>query len=369
MHLSEFKLERYFARYEFTTKYLLSSSDCDGYSLQYILSCATPGEHKIFDDIKLGYTDSPGSLFLREVISRQYQTIQPDEVIVLSPGEANFALMNVLLGPGDHVICMSPAYQSLYQVAEDLGCSVSYWKPQKDNWHYDPLDLEKLITPKTKLIIVNFPHNPTGFIPTLDEQEKVAGIARRHNIILFADEMYHQLLHDEKEQIPAFCDLYENAVSLWGMAKSFGLAGLRMGWLASHNKEILEKVLAFKDYLTICNSPISEVLSFIALNHKEKFIQPNLQKISSNITAFEKFVATHSDTFSFSKPKGGSTAFVRLTNGETAIGFSERAVKEAGIMLLPSEMFDYGAKHLRIGFGRENMPEVLNELEKYLSRR
>lgn len=366
MNLTDFKLERYFAKYEFTTKYLLSSSDCDGFPIQFVLDWATADERKMYDEIKLGYTDSPGTLFLREAISNQYKTIKPAEVIVASPGELNFALMNTLLKPGDHVICMSPAYQSLYQIATDLGCSVSYWKPENEGWHYNTDDLEKLIRPSTKLIVVNFPHNPTGFIPSLDEQKKIIEIARRHSIILFADEMYHQLVHEDQNQIPAFSDLYENGVSLWGMAKSFGLAGLRTGWLASHNQEILNKVLAFKDYLSICNNPISEVLTTIALNHKEKFIQPNLQKIRSNIALFERFVSEHSNIFSFSKPLAGSTAFVKLMTEENAMDFSERVVKEAGIMLLPSEMFDYGTRHLRIGFGRESMEEALDELKKYL---
>lgn len=366
MTLTDFKLERYFAKYEFTTKHLLSSSDCDGYPLQYILDCATAAERKLYDEIKLGYTDSPGSLFLREAIARQYKTITPDKVVVTSPGEANFALMNVLLKPGDHVICMSPAYQSLYQIAEDLTASVSYWKPATENWHFRPADLAALVTPSTKLIIVNFPHNPTGFLPNAAEQKQIVDIARQHNTVLFADEMYHQLVHDDKDQIPAFCDLYENAVSLWGMAKSFGLAGLRMGWLASHNQKILDQVLAFKDYLTICNNPISEVLTTIALNHKEKFITPNVAKIKQNISLFEKFASEHANTFLLNRPTAGSTAFVKLVNGETAMNFSDRAVREAGIMLLPSEMFDYGTQHLRIGFGRASMPQSLDAFKKYL---
>lgn len=367
MNLTDFKLERYFAKYEFTTKYLLSSSDCDGYPLQYVLECATPAERTMYDEIKLGYTDSPGSLFLREAVSKHYKTITPEKVVVTSPGEANFALMNVLLQKGDHVICMSPAYQSLYQIAEDIGTRVSRWKPANESWHYDPHDLEELIRPNTKLIIVNFPHNPTGFLPTKEEQHQIVALAQKHNIVLFADEMYYRLVHDEKNHIPSFCDLYENAVSLWGMAKSFGLAGLRMGWLASHHSKVLDRVLAFKDYLTICSSPISEVLTTIALNHKEKFIAPNVAKIKSNISQFEQFVKEHSHVFSFSKPTAGSTAFVKLINGETALQFSERVVKNAGIMLLPSEMLDYGSQHLRIGFGRENLPEALKVLKKYLS--
>ncbi|MDD4149544.1 MAG: hypothetical protein PHE33_05900, partial [Bacteroidales bacterium] len=107
MKIKHFKLERYFAKYEFSTKYLISSSDCDGYSLEYILSCANKDELDLWNNLKFGYTDSSGSDFLRESISNQYLTINPDNVVVMSPGEANFILMNVLLERGDEVVCMA----------------------------------------------------------------------------------------------------------------------------------------------------------------------------------------------------------------------------------------------------------------------
>ena len=359
MRIKPFKLERYFSKYEFSTKHLLSSSDCDGLSLEYVLSCADPGERKLWNELKLGYTESQGLPLLRESIAKQYKTITADQVLVLSPGEANFGFMNVLLEKGDHAICMTPMYQSLYQVAESIGCELTYWKPNEADWHYNPDDLKRLIKPTTKVLIVNFPHNPTGFLPSKEEVEAIVSIARQHNLIIYSDEMYHQLVPDQGAQIPALCDLYENAVSLWGMAKSFGLAGLRLGWIATRNTKILEEVMAYKDYLTICNNAMSEVLSLIALNHKEKFIPQNISKIKSNVDHFTRFQAAHEDVFDFVRPKGGSTAFIKLKTKESALDYSERLVKEAGVMLLPSEMFDYGSRFARIGFGRKNMPEAL----------
>src|SRR5450759_1578819 len=134
MNLNDFKVERYFAKYEFTAKYLLSSSDCDGYSMNYVLDLASNEEKEQWNNLKLGYTETVGSETLRQAIKQHYQTIALDEIVVSSPGEANFVLMNVLLNAGDHVICMSPMYQSLYQVAKDLGCTISFWEPtQSDN--------------------------------------------------------------------------------------------------------------------------------------------------------------------------------------------------------------------------------------------
>ena len=369
MNLQDFKVERYFARYEFTARYLLSSSDCDGFSMNYVLGLASEGEKEQWDNLKLGYTETTGSEILRQSIQQHYQTIALDEVVVSSPGEANFILMNVLLHAGDHVICMAPMYQSLYQVAKDLGCAVSFWEPAQNEkqWYYDPADLEKLITANTRLIVINFPHNPTGFSPDIDDFNAIVSIARLHGITLFSDEMYRFLHHGSSAVLPSACDLYENAVSLWGMAKTFGLPGLRLGWLTSRNREILKKVESFKDYLSICNNAPGEILATIALNNSDKFVNPNLEKIRANMLIFEQFHSRHADFFDYLKPVSGSTAFIKLKINETAMDFAEKLVKETGIMLLPSETFEYGHKHARIGFGRENMGSVLQLLDNYLN--
>jgi aspartate/methionine/tyrosine aminotransferase len=368
MKIKPFKLERYFAQYEFSTRHLLSSSDCDGLSLEYVLSLAEPSERKLWDGLTLGYTESQGLPLLRESIAKQYKSITPDQVLVLSPGEGNFGFMNVLLEKGDHAICMAPMYQSLYQVAESIGCEITYWKPDERSWYYDPDDLRKLIKSSTKVLIVNFPHNPTGFLPSREVVDAIVDIARQHNLIIYSDEMYHQLVYDKDSQIPALCDLYENAVSLWGMAKSFGLAGLRLGWIATRNEKILAEVMAFKDYLTICNNAMSEVLSLIAINHKEELIGQNISKIKSNIEGFARFHSLHEDVFDFIRPGAGSTAFIKMKTKESALDYSERLVKEAGVMLVPSEMFDYGSRHARIGFGRRSMPEALTAWDDFIRR-
>jgi aspartate/methionine/tyrosine aminotransferase len=367
MKINDFELERYFAKYEFSTKYLISSSDCDGYSLEYILSCASQHDLELWNNLHFGYTDSAGSLFLREAIAAQYKTIGVDNVAVMSPGEANFILMNLLLEKGDEVVCMSPAYQSLHQVAQDLGAEVRWWRPDDQSMDFNVEDLEKLISTKTKLIIVNFPHNPTGFLQTQEQWNAIIELAAKNNTILFSDEMYHQLVDEPSNNITAACDLYENAVSLWGMAKSFGLAGLRVGWMATHNKELLAKVLSFKDYLSICNNAAGEVLAKIALSNKEKFINPNIEKIKRNRHLFKEFASRHPNFISYFPPHAGSTAFVKLNISESALIYCESLVQKTGIMMVPSEMFGYGDKHVRIGFGRENFGEALREWENFVA--
>jgi aspartate/methionine/tyrosine aminotransferase len=366
LKIKDFAIERWFAKYEFSAKYLLSSSDSDGYPLQYVLDLASVEEANDWHNLKLGYTETRGAPALRDAISKHYQTITTEDVLVSSPGEANFALMNVLLKSGDHVICMSPIYQSLYQVAESLGCSISFWNPRNEGgWYYDPSQLTKLITKKTRLLVVNFPHNPTGYMPDNNDWDEIVSIARKNNLFLFSDEMYRSLVRDPADEIPAACDLYENAVSLWGMAKSFGLAGLRIGWLASRNEHILKKVEAFKDYLSICNSASSEILATIALNNSRKFIAPNMEKIVFNIEAFRQFQSRNDDLLDFYRPIAGPTALIKLKTNLTTLQYAEELVKRTGIMLLPSETFNYGSSHVRIGFGRTNFPDILKIWEEY----
>ena len=366
MKIADFKLERYFARYEFSAKYLLSSSDCDGFGMKEILEQAHADEIALWENLKLGYTESEGHPLLKACIADLYQNIHPEQVLVSSPGEANFMLMNVLLEKGDHVICMRPAYQSLYQVVKSLEVELSYWEAEAGSWTYNPETLEGLLQPNTKLIIVNFPHNPTGAFPSPEAWEAIVGIARKQGAYLYSDEMYRLLTHEGTQEIPAACVLYERAISLWGMAKSFGMAGLRIGWLVCQDKEVLKKVLSFKDYLSICNSAPSEILALIGLRHKAYFLKINRAKIRKNRDHFRDFQAKHSNLISFIPPRAGSTAFAQLKLPESSLEFSEKLVKATGIMALPAEMFEYGEKHIRVGFGRENFSEILEVLDGYL---
>lgn len=365
MKINDFKLERYFAKHEFTAKYLLSSSDCDGFGLNYLTSIASANELKLWNNLKLGYTESAGHPLLRKSILNHYKTKDIEHVVVASPGELNFISMNVLLNSTDHVISISPSYQSLYEVVKSIHCELSFWKPNAENWEFEVDTLEKLIRKNTKLIILNFPHNPTGAYLSLEKLNKIIAIARKHNIIIFSDEMYHKLVIDNAQELPPICDIYENGISLWGTSKSFGLAGLRMGWLVSQNKDFLTKVIAFKDYLSICNSAPSEILSLIAINNIKQFLQPNIRKIKKNITTFQYFAEEHATIASFIPPKAGSTAFIKLNIEGSAMDFSNKLVKEAGIMTVPAEMFGYKGKYIRIGFGRENFPAVLEKLDDY----
>ena len=369
MNLKPFALERYFADYEFSAQYLLSSSDCDGLRQRDLLDLADEEMRSVWENLTLGYTESRGHPLLRAEIAGLYAGITPDDCLVVVPEEGIFLALNAILAQGDHVVCTFPGYQSLYEVAEGIGCEVTRWLPEEEmGWRFDPDFLEANIRRNTKLVVVNFPHNPTGYLPARQEYERIVAIARKHDLYLLSDEMYRLLEHESPARLPSGCEIYEKAVCLFGMSKTFGLAGARIGWLVTRDGDLLARMATLKDYTTICGSAPSEILSIIALRAKEAIIAGHLARIHRNLALLDGFFARFPDRFTWVRPQAGTIAFARL-NGGNSLEFCRRVIRDTNIMLLPSTVYGYGSSHVRIGFGRENMVEALGRLEEYLRAR
>ncbi len=366
MKLQPFKLERYFAQYEFSTRYLLCSSDCESLRIEDLLKLE-PGAEAGLRDCWLGYTELAGAPALRREIAKIYETIAPEEVLVHSGAEeAIFLFMHAVLQEGDHVIVHWPCYQSLYEVARSLGCRVTLWKgdPQR-GWRLSLEDLEASLRPETRAILLNTPHNPSGYLMPGEMYREVHRLAEVNGSLLFGDEVYRELEHDPATRLPAACDCSQTAVSLGVMSKTYGLAGLRIGWVASHNAEILQKMAALKDYTTICNSASSEFLAELALRHRQALAGRNLGIVLSNLEILDGFFERWRRLFEWERPVAGPIAFPRYKGGDVE-EFCQRAVTEAGVLLLPGTLFDDPGNHFRIGFGRKNLPEAVEALESYL---
>ena len=368
MKVSPFKLERYFDKYEFSAPHLLSSSDCEPLQLNELMGMADDQTRHEWETLKLGYTESKGDHVFRKEISKLYTSISPEEVLVLVPEEGIFISMNALLEKGDHVVTTFPGYQSLYQVAEDIGCQVSKWEPDQ-GLAFQVEDLKALITDKTKLIVINFPHNPTGALISKDELQGIVDMAREKDIVVFSDEMYRFMEYDEKDRLPSVCDLYENAISLFGLSKTFGLPGLRMGWLTTRNKNFMQELVTFKDYTSICNNAPGEKLGTIALQNKDKLIARSLGIIKGNLTLLEGFAHRHQEWFIWKTPKAGSIAFPELRVKGTVMEFCQDLVRTKGVMLLPHDVYDFARPHVRMGFGRTSLPSALKAFEGYLAEK
>ncbi len=366
MQIPPFRIEEYMGKHEFSARYLLSSSDAESVTIEEILSLE-PGAHDAFLKHWCGYTESPGAPWLREVLAAIYKTIHADQLVVVSAAEeAIFLFYHALLTPQDHAIVETPCYESALTLPKSAGASVSEWHRKSENgWAHDVAALEALIRPNTRALYINTPHNPTGLLMPPEIFRRVLELAAKHNIYVFSDEVYRELEHDPATRLPAACDLYNRAISLASVSKSYGLPGLRLAWLASHDNEFLQKIISLKHYTTICASAPSEFLTALAFRHRQKFIDRNLQIVLRNLPLLSAFFARHSNIFEWTPPNSATIGFVRFKPQLDVHDWCEKLVRDAGVLLLPGTVYDE-PRHIRFGFGRKNMPESLAQFEAYL---
>jgi aspartate/methionine/tyrosine aminotransferase len=361
--LPEFKLERYFGQWEFRARHLLSPSDCESISVAELLALADADGARRWRELRLGYTESQGHPALRAEIAGGYATIAVEQVLVAVPEEAIFIAMQALLAPGQHVITVHPAYQSLYDVARATGCAVSPWpirlRPDGAGWTFDLDELAGLIRPETRLLVLNFPHNPTGYLPDAATLHQILDLASRHGLLVFSDEMYRGLELAPAARLPAVCDLYENSVSLSGLSKAYGLPGLRLGWLASHVPGFIPACLQIKDFTTICHSGPSEVLGLIALRAGDRLLARNLALVQHNAALADNWFSQRAALFQWLRPQAGSIAFPAWRGPGAVEALCQAALDHEGLMVVPGSIFDFPGPHFRVGLGRQSFPEAL----------
>jgi aspartate/methionine/tyrosine aminotransferase len=369
MQITPFRIEEYMGKHEFSAQYLLSSSDAESQTIADLLALEA-GAHDAFLDHWCGYTESPGAPWLREVLATIYQQIAPDDLVVVSAAEeAIFLFYHALLTPTDHAIVETPCYESALTVPKSTGAAVSEWRRRPENgWAHDVDALERLIRPNTRALYINTPHNPTGLLMPPDIFRRVLALASARGIYVFCDEVYRELEHDPATRLPAACDFYERALSLGSVSKTYGLPGLRLGWLASRDRAFLQKIISLKHYTTICSSAPSEFLTALAFRHRQKFIDRNLQIVLGNLRQLSAFLDRHPDVFDWTPPNASTIGFARFQLPGDVQQFCEQLVQQAGVLLLPGTVYDE-PRHIRFGYGRRNMPEALAQLESWLVTR
>ena len=370
MRIAEFELERFFARHEFAVRHLLCASDVEGWRMAELLDAADAEARALWDGLTLGYTEAPGHPLLRVEIASLYETIVPDEVLTFSGAEeAIYVAANVLLGPGDHAIVTWPAYQSLHEVARATGADVTLHELHaSEGWAIDVERLRAQVTPRTRLIVVNAPHNPTGMLPDEATYREVAAIAEEADATLFSDEVYRFLEVDASTRLPAGADVGRHGVSLGVMSKSFAMAGLRIGWLATHDRRLLEAAARYKDYLTICSSAPSEILALIALRARDEVINRSRAITAQNLALLDGVVERQAAHLEWVRPRGGSIGFPGLTADVTIEGFAQNLLDAEGVLLAPGSLFGHPGNHFRIGFGRIGFADGLARFEAYVER-
>jgi len=371
MRIADFALERFFARWEFAVEHLLCASDVEGYPMADLLTLADDETRALWANLTLGYPESTGHPLLRQEIASLYDTLTADDVLVFAGAEeAIFCLMNVLLGPGDHAIVTWPGYQSLYEVGRATGAEVTLHELREDaDWRLDLDLIRRQMTTATKLIVVNAPHNPTGMLPDRATFDGLVDIAEEAGAHLLMDEVYRFLEFDETDRLPTGGDATARGISLGVMSKSFAMAGLRIGWLATRDRDLLARCASFKDYTTICASAPAEILALIGLRARDVVLDRSRSIVAANLDRLDAFFEAWPDRFAWVRPRAGSIGFPRLTVPGVAIDdWAASLVEAEGVLLLPGSQFDYGGNHFRLGFGRTDLPVALERLEAHATR-
>ena len=372
MRIADFALERYFARWEFAVEHVLGASDVEGWSMAELLAIADDETRSMWDGLRLGYTESTGHPLLRAEIAKLYAALEADDVLVFAGAEeAVFCLFSTSVEAGDHVIVTWPGYQSLYEVARAAGAHVSlHTLLEEDGWSLDVDRLIRSFRPETRVVVVNAPHNPTGMLPSEADWRRLAAACAEAKIRLVADEVYRFLEHDAAGTLPAGADLDERAISIGVMSKSFALAGLRIGWLATRDRAVLDRCARMKDYTTICSSAPSEVLALVGLRARDRVLARSREIVAANLAVFDDFFERRTDALTWVRPRGGSIGFPRLVPGgpagPSADRFAATLVERTGVLLLPSSTFGFGDSHFRIGLGRSDLPAAVDKLERFL---
>ncbi|MEM8652864.1 MAG: aminotransferase class I/II-fold pyridoxal phosphate-dependent enzyme [Pseudomonadota bacterium] len=372
--LPDFRLETHFSKWEFKAKYHMTASDAESMSMRELLAMATPEDREMFEGMWLGYTETYGAPDLREEIAQTYANQRASDILCFAgASEGIFAANTVLLDKDSHAIVVTPNYQSHETLPVAICEATGVPLDGDDNWSLDIDRVADAIRPNTKLVTINFPHNPTGAILPLDRYHALIELCRKHGIYILHDEIFNGLGPSDAEHLPFVADIYERGLSLNVMSKSYGLPGLRIGWIACKDQEILSKMERMKHYLSICNSGPSERLTMIALRNRDKILARNCAIVDENLPKWDAFFARYPDLFEWRRPDGSCMAFPRYKGPEGVEAFVASLVEESGVLFLPSTIYSSELSstpndRFRLGFGRKNLDEGLAALEAHLMK-
>jgi aspartate/methionine/tyrosine aminotransferase len=371
--LPDFRLEVYLGRWEFAARHHLTASDAQSLTIEELLAHGTEADRAAFASAPLTYSPTWGSPELLEAIAATYERVAAEHVLTFAGAEeAMFWALGELAGPGEHAVVTVPGYQSMESLTIASGADVdALVLHPEDGWALDLDALEALLRPDTRLVAVNFPNNPTGALPDRAAFARLAELCDERGIRLFSDEVYRGLELDPARTLPQAADLSPTAISLNVMSKAYGLPGLRLGWVACRDRALLERLERRKHYTSICNAVPSERLAAIALRAGDAIRARNRAIVAENLPRFDAFFAEWPEHFEWEPPAGGCVSFPRLATGEETATFCRRLVEQAGVVLLPadiyaSELATVPADRFRIGVGRRDPEPALAALGAFL---
>lgn len=376
MYIKPFALEEWLKKHEGTAKYNLAESCVYAVSLDDFFAITRIDQKSFLNEytqIHLDYGNIDGGTSeLKKQVSALYDTVPPEGVF-LSHGatEANTLLMWTLLSPGDHVITICPDYQQYVAVPESFGAKVDCISlKREDNAYLLPMDeIRNCINDKTKVILFSNPNNPTGAILSEDKLAEIIELAREHHIYIVCDEVYRQVLQDEAV-CPSIADLYEYGISVGSLSKAFSFAGLRTGWIATRDMDVLQQVKYHSAYSMSSIGGLKEYLATKVLENKQIIIARNMSLLRVNLITLDGWLSQGRDHFSYVYPKAGSTVLIYYNYDIPAINLCCYIFDKTGTLITPGDMFgvpgsfriSYACDHRQLLAGLSCLYEVFEDL-------
>ncbi len=355
MRIDEFQLERLQSVYENEVEINLTESGVYPFTLRELLS-----EEEIAEllDLRLTYGWTNGSPDLRDAIRRHYPGTSREQVLVTNgSAESNFLAMWTLLEPGDEIVCMLPNYMQIWGLARSLGVAVHPFHLRSDGrrWRPDLDDLERVVSRRTKAIVVCNPNNPTGSVLTEAEMQRIVELAASVNAFLYADEVYKGVELDGEER-PSFFGRYEKVAVASGLSKALAHPGLRIGWLIGP-EAFIHDAWHRNDYTTITTSVLSEKVAekILEPETRQRILERNRAMLRRNLRHLESWIARRPDRFRLVPPEAGGMAFLEYTYPVGSTELSTRLREERSVFVLPGDVYGID-HHLRLGIGeREDL--------------
>lgn len=355
MYIKPFAVEEWMNEYEVGARFNIAETCVDSVSLDQLFALTGVDKQAFLADLcakRLTYGDIVGSDALREGICKLYKTVQPHQVVPThGAAGANHHVFCSLISAGDRVVSIMPTYQQLYSIPESIGAEVAIMHLKQENDYLPDLsELKALVTPDTKMICINNPNNPTGALMGRELLEEIVRIARSVDAYLLCDEVYRHLTQEDVWS-ESVADLYEKGISVSSMSKVFSLAGLRLGWIATHDEAALAAFRSHRDYDLISCGMFDEAVAAIALSHKDKLIARNTGIVRTNLAILDDWVNS-SEHFFYTRPQAGTTALVYYDFDIPSYDFCTRMYHETGAFVTPGDCFEQ-PRSMRIGYASD----------------
>jgi aspartate/methionine/tyrosine aminotransferase len=364
MRLKPFVLDAWLDAYEHNIEFNLAASTGPTWTVNELLELGGDEFRQRYLNHNVVYGRPAGADSLREAIAAMQGVSVDDVQVVTGASEALVVLMWLAAEPGANVILPLPGFATFSALPESLGLELRYYRVRRENnFHMDVDEIKRLADSKTKLILVNSPHNPTGATLSDSDLEALHEFTSLHGIQLTSDEVYRPIYHGRETKSAA---RLPHATVINDLSKAFPLSGTRVGWIIERDAKRREQYWTARSYFSVCNSTAGEILAEIAVRNHATVLGKTQKIASQNLELLDHFMAAHSEVFGWIRPQGGMTAFPWLLSGEDSRPFCQAAT-EHGILLAPGDCFDVPS-HFRLGFAAsaDNFPRALVRMEEVL---